>query len=489
MERSGDRGTGKAGKTAREGTCFQERFGVGGDTLSRVIGAGLAAGGDFAEVYLQHRTSDDVGFEDGDVNQAGRGVDLGAGIRVLAGDQTGYAFTESLDEESMIRAARTAAAVARSSDPRKPSPLVEVPVQGGLYPDREVWGGVTPAKKVEIARTVGNRVAAADPAVIKASVRFSCQDEAILVANSEGALVEDRRPMTYIYATCTARKGDAIESNSFSRAWRSGIERYTPELLRTVASEAVRRTMVLFDARVPGAGEMPVVLGPATSGILLHEAMGHGFEADFNRKGTSIFASMMGEKVAEPFVTIVDTGLVPGARGAVAVDDEGTPGQSTALVEDGVLVSYLHDRISAAHYGVERTGNGRRESFRFPPLPRMRVTTMESGPHDPEEIVRSVSRGIYAVDFANGQVSIGAGDYSFYVKTGFLIEDGKLTAPVKDVNLIGNGPQSLARTVMVGDDKAVDEGTWTCGKDGQSVPVGLGLPTIKVSSISVGGRE
>jgi len=254
-----------------------------------------------------------------------------------------------------------------------------------------------------------------------------------------------------------------------------------------VAREAVRRTLLLFEAQVPAAGQMPVVLAPATSGILLHEAMGHGFEADFNRKGTSIFSTMMGRRVAEPFVTIVDTALDDKGRGAINVDDEGTPGQRTVLVADGVLASYLHDRISARHYGVPPTGNGRRESFRHAPLPRMRVTTMENGPHDPEEIVRSVRHGIYAVDFANGEVTIGAGDYSFYVKTGYLIEEGRLTAPIKDVNLIGNGPDSLAKVVMVGNDKAIDGGTWTCGKDGQSVPVGLGLPTVKVSAITVGG--
>jgi len=334
---------------------------------------------------------------------------------------------------------------------------------------------------------VGEGVLAGDPSVIKAQVHFAAQDEVILVANSEGLLVEDTRPMTHLYATCVARKDDKTESNSYSRSMRDGPGLYTPAMIAELSSKAVERTLLLFEARVPDAGEMPVVLAPATSGILLHEAMGHGFEADFNRKETSIFSSMMDRKVAEGFVTIVDTALDEKARGSINIDDEGTPGQETVLVKDGVLVSYLHDRISAKHYGVALTGNGRRQDFRHVPLPRMRVTTMENGPHDPEEIVRSVKRGIYAVDFANGEVAIGAGDYSFYVKTGYLIEDGRLTAPIKDVNLIGNGPDSLAKVVMVGNDKALDSGTWTCGKSGQSVPVGLGLPTVKVSSITVGG--
>ena len=468
---------------------FAECFGLDDTVLARTLARAMGKGGQYAEIFLQQRVGDTIGFEDGQVNQARTGVDLGAGIRVTMGDQTGYAYTEDLHEEAMLVAASTASTIADGRTSGSCAPLVPVPIPGGLYPDREVWSGPSPSDKIELVQKVGARVAGADPAVVKASVYFSCQDEVVMIVNSEGARVEERRPMTFIYATCTAQKGTIVESNSFSRSSRSGPEIYTDAMLETVADEAVRRTMLLFDSRVPSAGEMPVVLAPATSGILLHEAMGHGFEADFNRKGISIFSSMMGKQVAPEFVTIVDTGLVPGARGAVAVDDEGTAGQRTVLVEDGVLVSYLHDRISAAHFGVERTGNGRRQSFRYPPLPRMRVTTMENGPHDPEEIIRSVKHGIYAVDFANGEVSIGAGDYSFYVKTGFMIEDGKLTAPVKDVNLIGNGPDSLSKAVMVGNDKAIDEGTWTCGKDGQSVPVGLGLPTVKVSSITVGGVD
>ncbi len=468
---------------------FARKFGVDDELLGKIIGRGLEDGGDYAEVFFQHRKQDTVGFEDGQVNTARTGVDLGAGIRVLVGDQTGYAFTEELTQDSLMEAAGTAASIAAGGSAGKMSPPSEIAKPQGLYPDREVWSPVPAARKIELVQRVGQRVVQADPAVIKAGVHFKSEDEVVLVANSDGVVVEDRRPMTFLYATCTASKGGATESNAYSRSARLGPELYTDEVLDGLADEAVRRTMLLFEARVPEAGEMPVVLAPATSGILLHEAMGHGFEADFNRKGISIFSSMMGKAIAPEFVTIVDTGLVPGARGAVAVDDEGTVGQETVLVENGVLVSYLHDRISAAHFNVKPTGNGRRQSFRHAPLPRMRVTTMENGPHDPEEIIRSVKRGLYAVDFANGEVSIGAGDYSFYVKTGYLIEDGRLTAPVKDVNLIGNGPDSLAKTVMVGSDKAIDEGTWTCGKDGQSVPVGLGLPTIKVSSMTVGGVD
>jgi TldD protein len=468
------------------GGGFAMRFGLDEELVRRILSRGLERGGDFCELFAQRRVSTDVGFEDGQVNRASTSVDLGVGVRVLKGDQTGYAFTEELAERSLLAAADTAASIA--SGPRSASlGAVTAVALPRLYAPAPLWAEVSPSRKIRFAERVGNAIAAADPAVVKAGVAFGDEDEEIFVANSEGLRAEDSRPMAYMYASCTARRGDRVESNSHSRAARLGPEMFGDAFLDELAAEAVHRTLALFDARVPPAGEMPVVLAPATSGILLHEAMGHGFEADFNRKGTSLFCTMMGKRIGEKFVTIVDTALEPGARGAIAVDDEGTPGQSTVLVEDGVLVSYLHDRLSAAHYGVARTGNGRRESFRCAPLPRMRVTTMENGPHDPEEIVRSVKRGLYAVDFSNGEVDIGGGDYSFYVKSGFLIEDGRLTAPVKDVNLIGNGPDSLAKIEMVGNDKAIDPGTWTCGKDGQSVPVGLGLPTIKVRAITIGG--
>jgi TldD protein len=465
---------------------FASNFGVDGDMLRRTITAGLGRGGDFAEVFLQHKVGDYIGFEDGQVNRAYAQVDLGAGIRVLKGDQTGYAFTEELTEKSLLAAAETAAAIASGSAGKGPEEFVSVEVPR-LYSTKQVWVDVPPADKIGIAQRAGELVQSGDPAVVKASIYFSDEDDAVLVANSDGILVEDSRPMTFMYATCVAQKDGRIESNSYSRSGRMGPELYSEALIGKIADEAVRRTLLLFDAIVPPADEMPVVLAPATSGILLHEAMGHGFEADFNRKEISIFSTMLGQKIAEPFVTILDTALEPEARGAINVDDEGTPGRETVLVEQGILKSYLHDRISAEHFKVDRTGNGRREDFRCSPLPRMRVTTMENGPHEHDEIIASVDKGLYAVDFANGEVTIGAGDYSFYVKTGYLIEGGKLTSPVKDVNLIGNGPDSLAKVVMVGNDKQIDTGTWTCGKDGQGVPVGLGLPTVKVSAITVGG--
>jgi TldD protein len=278
------------------------------------------------------------------------------------------------------------------------------------------------------------------------------------------------------------------EQNGYNMAGRAGFEFYTPDRLDRLVRQAIDRTTILFEAGPPPAGELPVVLAAGSSGILLHEAIGHGMEADFNRKGTSIYSDKLGKPVARPFVSIVDDATLPGARGTINVDDEGNDAGRTVLVQDGVLTSYMHDQISARHYGVTPTGNGRRQSYRHPPLPRMRATYMLPGPHHPAEIIASVKRGLYCQNFSNGQVNIGGGDFSFYVKNGFLIEDGKLTRPVKDVNVIGNGPKALEKVDMVGDDLEIDEGGWTCGKDGQSVPVSQGLPTVRVSCLTVGGR-
>jgi TldD protein len=313
------------------------------------------------------------------------------------------------------------------------------------------------------------------------------ESSSILVADSTGRLAEDSQPMTILSLSVMAEQGGRREQNGYNVAGRAGFEFYTPDRLDRLVRQAVDRTTILFEAGPPPVGELPVVLAAGSSGILLHEAIGHGMEADFNRKGTSIYADKLGKPVAQPFVNIVDDATLPGARGAINVDDEGNQAGRTVLVENGVLASYLHDQISARHYGVAPTGNGRRQSYRHPPLPRMRATYMLPGPHDPGEIIASVKRGLYCQNFSNGQVHIGGGDFTFYVKNGFLIEDGKLTRPVKDVNVIGNGPKALERVDMVGDDLEIDEGGWTCGKDGQSVPVSQGLPTVRVSSLTVGG--
>jgi TldD protein len=467
-------------------TYFESTYGIDEAVLRRVMESALSRGGDLCDLYFQERASNVIGLEDNEVNRAFRSASLGVGIRVVQGDVTGYAFAEELEERSMHEAARVAATIAHGGQMVAPQRIAAAQV-ADLYPVRRVWGEVSIDERLPLLERINARAFAADPRVQKVRVRFSDGESRVLVATSDGQMAFDYRPMAVLFVSCVALDGERREENRHAQAGRHGIDHYTPALLDEVADEAVRRTVLLFDAVRPAAGEMPVVLGAGSSGILLHEAIGHGMEADFNRKGISIYADRIGKPIAEPFVSIVDDGTVPGSRGAINVDDEGSPTRRTVLVEDGILRSYIHDRISARHYGVEPTGNGRRESFRQLPLPRMRATYMLPGPHDKDEIIRSVKRGIYAVSFGNGQVQIGAGDFTFYIKTGYLIEDGRITAPIKDVNIIGNGPQVLRDVTMVGDDLELDRGGWSCGKDGQSVPVSLGLPTVKVSAITVGG--
>jgi TldD protein len=293
--------------------------------------------------------------------------------------------------------------------------------------------------------------------------------------------------MTRVFSQATAEQNGRREQNYHLIGGRRGFEYYTSEKMDLLASEAVRRTIDLFEAEPVEGGEMEVVLAPGRAGILLHEAIGHGMEADFNRKGESIFADKIGKKVAEEFVSIVDDGTIPAYRGSINIDDEGYDSQKNYLVRNGILETYMHDYISSQHYNVKPTGNGRRQSFRHVPVPRMTNTYMLDGPHSPEEIIASVKKGLYADSFTNGEVNIGPGDFTFYLKSGYMIEDGKLGKPVKDVNIIGNGPACLEKMVMVGNDLVVEEGGGTCGKSGQWAPVTDGLPTTKVSSITVGG--
>ena len=477
----------KAG-TAGAGIGYFQRFGVTERIIREALGAALSRGGDFADVFFQHRVETNLALEDGAVNRAHNSVELGVGVRVVRGDQTGYGYTEDLSEKALLEAARTAAAIADGASREAPARLHLEPRPVGRYAARTPWEGPGSEAKLPLLEQVNARLLAADPGVRKVNVYLHDESGAVLVADSSGRVVEDLQPMTLLAASVLAERGGRREQNGYNLAARAGLEFFTPERVDRLVKSAWERTAILFDAGQPPAGEMPVVLAAGSSGILLHEAIGHGMEADFNRKGVSIYADKLGKPIAAPFISIVDDGTEPAARGSIHVDDEGNAAGRTVLVENGVLASYLHDAISARHYKVAPTGNGRRESYRYPPLPRMRSTYMLPGPHHKDEIIRSVKKGIYCQTFSNGQVQIGAGDFTFFVKNGWLIEDGKLTRPIKDVNLIGNGPKVLEKVDMVSNDLAIDEGGWTCGKDGQSVPVSQGLPTVRVSSMTVGGR-
>jgi len=467
---------------------FSAWFGIDEAVIRKVMTELTSRGADFADLYFQHGRYHNISMEDGIISRAYTEIDQGVGLRVVVGDQVGYAFTEDLTLDSMLGAARTAAAIAQGR-PVQPAATFAYGTVGDRYRIATPWSEVGVDRKLPLLQAAADRTTGRDPAIEKVAVSYMDYDERVIIASLDGRVTVDSRPMTRMFVNVTARKGDEVQSNSANIAGRQSIDWYTDERLDMVTEQAVDRTMILFDAVRPKAGEMPVVLAAGASGILLHEAIGHGMEADFNRKGVSIYADMIGKKVAPDFVTIVDDGTQAHERGALNVDDEGQVAQKTNLVENGTLKTFLHDQISARHYDLPTTGSGRRESFRHVVMPRMRSTYMESGPHTRDEIIASVDNGIVAETYTNGQVMIGAGDFTFYIKNGWLIEGGKITAPIKDVNIIGNGPEALQRITMVGDDSKLDTGGWTCGKDGQSVPVSQGMPTVLVSKMTVGGAD
>jgi TldD protein len=465
---------------------YLEQFEVTSEMLQKIISKAMSKGGDYADLFFEHKIYNSIGLQDGKVNRASSNVDFGVGIRVLKGDQTGFAYSETVTLEAMLNAAKLAANIANSKKDFQNS-IINEKVPPSYYTISQKWEDASVKDKVPFVQKINDKIFALDEKVIKVNAFLTDESSYILFFNSEGKRTWDYRPMVSFGAVCIMQKEEQIENAYSARSFRKGFEWLTDDLVEQLANEAVDRTNLLFEATRPKAGEMPVVMGAGGSGILLHEAIGHTFEADFNRKGTSIFSDKMNQKVAGSFVNIIDDGTIQNNRGSINIDDEGNDVQKTYLVKDGILNSYIHDRISSHHYGVDPTGNGRRESFRHIPLPRMRATYMEPGPHSKDDIISNVDYGVYVDNFSNGQVKIGAGDFTFFVKSGFLIEKGKLTQPVKDINIIGNGPEALADITMVADDYLMDNGTWTCGKDGQSVPVTCGLPTVMVKKLTVGG--
>ena len=487
---------------------YLDLFQVTRPQLENLVAAGIKEGGSYSDLFFENTTYQDLLLRDGIVSSGGFHIDYGVGIRVLKGDRTGYAYSESTDAKSMSEAVKAAALIAhgaimpqpisppappRGTEGRSPQTPPVASLQtperqsNDYYPFTGDWRTEEARVFVPFMERIQKEISARDNRVLKVIVSLSNQISDILMFNSLGELTYDTRPMGTIAASIVFTQDGKIENKTVSRSYRTGTELLTETLLEEIVSEAVKGIDERFAARRPKGGKMSVVMGAGASGILLHEAMGHAFEADFNRKGQSIFSGRIGEKVCSEDISIVDDGTIPGNRGAVNFDDEGVPGQKTFMVRNGILESYLHDRISATHFGVSPTGNGRRESFRYAPIPRMRATYMLGGKATKEDIITSVKKGVYVDQFSNGQVQIGEGDFTFFVKSGFLIEDGKLTMPVKDINIIGNGPQALADITMVGNDPKVDEGAWTCGK-GQSCPVSCGIPTVLVNNLTVGGE-
>lgn len=446
----------------------------------KVLDEALGRGGDYAEIFVENTTVHSLELQDQLVSQTQQSLIYGAGIRVLKDACTGYAYTMDLGLPAMLNAARFAATVGNGACRPAAYPLPQV-VEMRLLEDN-VSIELVKKRLLQLDEEVRNM----DVRIIRVKAAISTRNQQVMFVNSQGISFTDYRPRTSVFLRVVMEQNGQTQMGFATLSLQKEFHLLPKETLTDLARTAVSRTAFLFDAVQPEGGEMPVVMAPGASGILMHEAIGHAFEADFNRVGTSIFAGRMGQQICKPEVTIVDDGTLAEDVGCLRWDDEGIAGQRTVLVDKGVLNSYMHDRISARHYGVEPTGNGRRESFRHAPLPRMRSTYMMAGEHNPEDIIRSVKKGIYAQVFTNGQVQIGAGDFTFYMKQGYLIEDGHLTRPIRDINVIGNGPCALADISMVGNDLLIDHSASMCGKGGQSVPVSQGLPTVLVDKLVVG---
>jgi TldD protein len=461
---------------------------IDAEICRKLLSIALSRGGDYADLFFEYRVAAGLSFEEGITRSASRGVSMGLGVRVLMGDATGYAYVEDLTWDAMRRASETAAQIASGGKGAAP-----VAVAPSVLPERYALSSpsvdVPGLDKRALLERASRAALAANPLVVKAEASFSEELRELLIATSDGRMAYDVQPLLRFGVRAIVEQNGKRESGHSGGGGRMSLGYFDDKSPEWHAQQAVRQAMVLLDARPAPAGQMEVVLAPGDSGILLHEAIGHGLEADFNRKGTSNYTGRVGQDVASSLCTVVDDPSLLMSRGSINVDDEGNEPTRSVLISDGVLAGYMQDRMSARHFGVTPTGNGRRESFASVPLPRMTNTVLLAGPHDPEEIVRSVQRGILAKSFGGGQVDISNGDFVFSLTESYLIEDGKVTAPLKGVNLIGNGPETLRDVTMLGNDVAISDGIWTCGKDGQSVPVGVGCPTIKIARITVGGTE
>lgn len=468
---------------------FESEFGITDSLCGMILDRALSKGGDFADLYFEHTISNYLGLEDGKVDRASGSIDMGVGIRTVKGDQTGYGFTQELTEESMLAAAATAATIADGPAKQSAKEYISPAIQN-YYPLKRLLSDVPLSSKLPLVKRVNEKCFNLSELVINVTAMMHDQQKRVLIVTSDGVKADDIIPRNYIMASVVAEKDGKQERSGWNFGGRHEFSYYTQELMDKLADEVVSRAVILFEAVQPPAGEMPVVLGPGVTGILLHEAIGHGMEADANRKGVSTYATMIGKKVAEPFVNIVDEGITPRQLGSINVDDEGVPGQETILVEKGILTGYLHDRISAGYYNVDPTGNGRRQSYQHFPIPRMRNTYMLAGDARPEDVIKSVNKGIYVKDVSNGMVKVGEGDFAFYISQGRMIEDGKITRPIKDVNIMGNGPEMLRNITMVADDTELYQGgAGACGKEDQWVPVSYGLPTCLVKTLTVGGLQ
>lgn len=466
-----------------------EPAGLSGDNLCRVMQQLSGPMFDTADIYLQATRHESWGLEDGIVKEGSHSIDRGAGIRAVSGVKTGFAYSDDITLPALLEAAASARAIVRCGSEGR-CQTGQTAQTTPLYLPLDPLQSLPEDDKISLLKEIDQECRALDPRVEQVFVSLSGSHEVIMVIGQDGIIRSDVRPLVRLNVSVIVEHNGRREQGSYGGGGRTDYACFIEgNKAKDYAHEAVRQALVNLEAEEAPAGSMTVVLGPGWPGILLHEAIGHGLEGDFNRKGTSAFSGRIGERVASDLCTVVDDGTLPGRRGSLTIDDEGTPTACTTLIENGILKGYMQDKQNARLMGVPPTGNGRRESYQHLPMPRMTNTYMLAGPHDPEEILRSVKRGLYAKNFGGGQVDITSGKFVFSASEAYLIENGKITRPVKGATLIGNGPDVLTRVSMVGNDLQLDTGVGTCGKDGQSVPVGVGQPTLKIDSLTVGGTR
>jgi TldD protein len=466
-------------------------FGLSEGEIQAALGRIKVRDIDYADLYFESCVSESVSMEESLVKRATKSISQGVGVRATAGEKTGFAYSDELTRKDLELAADTARYIARSpaTDKPVPVPIYQRPTRN-LYPVEPTQFEIATADRVALLNAIDVEARRYDSRIKNVMASFNTEYKRVVVATSDGMVIGDAQPLSRLQVTCIAEENGNRQVGTFGGGGRVPFEFYqNGDRFLAYAREAARQAILNLSAVAAPAGVMPVVLGGGWPGILLHEAIGHGLEADFNRKKTSAFSSLIGKRVASDVCTIVDDGALPNRRGSLNMDDEGTPTGRTVLIERGILRGYITDKLNARLMGIPLTGNGRRESYQSVVLPRMTNTFMLAGESDPQDIIRSVDHGLYAVSFGGGQVDITNGKFVFSASEAYLIEDGKVTKPVKGATLIGSGPEILTKVSMVGHDLKIDEGIGTCGKEGQSVPVGVGLPTIRIDKITVGGTQ
>jgi TldD protein len=477
-----------AGRLAIAQKLLLEPFGLNDAALSRALGEITSYGVDDADLYFQYTRSEGWSLEEGIVKTGSFSIDQGVGVRAVSGEKTAFAYSDDISEASLLDAARTVRSISNAGKVgRVKTPARKVAASRSLYRDLDPITSLGSTAKVKLLEKVEKLAKAKDPRIVQVMAGLASEYDVVMVARADGTLAADVRPLVRLSLTVIAEQKGRREVGSGGGGGRFGLAYFDDAQIGQYVDDAVKAALTNLDARPAPAGQMTVVLGPGWPGILLHEAIGHGLEGDFNRKGSSAFSGRIGQRVAARGVTVLDDGTIADRRGSLNVDDEGHASQRNVLIEDGILKGYIQDSLNARLMKVKPTGNGRRESYAHVPMPRMTNTYMLGGDKAPEEIVASIKKGLYATNFAGGQVDITSGKFVFSASEAFWVENGKILYPVKGATIVGNGPDALTRVTMIGNDMQLDSGVGTCGKEGQSVPVGVGQPTLRIDGLTVGG--